>query len=252
MFPSHRCSQEALQDDEKGGLKMVQNGPNDHFCQNDLIPNRILAFARPKWTILVHFGLKRFILVHLGPPTVLWPFLTIHFELPVDFMTYMYSYWIWIHYRKRAEYCFESTVSEKRTHWASLSSAANSVSSARNSVSSLWHTNNRLRGTHWVRSPELSEPRKTHWFGVWNRTPRNRIRPVSDINKEYFSRMCIHICYKIRKCKKREVRVSNSRSMASESFTYVYVYWIRNSGSTTKERALFCSARKSGCTKLWW
>ena len=25
------------------------------------------------------------------------------------------------------------------------------------------HTNNRLKGTHWVRSPELSEPRKTHW-----------------------------------------------------------------------------------------
>ena len=29
----------------------------------------------PKWCILVHFGLKRSILVHLGPPTVLWPFL---------------------------------------------------------------------------------------------------------------------------------------------------------------------------------
>ena len=55
---------------------MAQNGPNDHFGQNDLILNWILAFARPKWTILVHFGLKRSILVHLGPPTVLWPFLT--------------------------------------------------------------------------------------------------------------------------------------------------------------------------------
>ena len=33
-----------------------QNGPNDHFGRNDLIPNRILAFARPKWTLLVHFG----------------------------------------------------------------------------------------------------------------------------------------------------------------------------------------------------
>ena len=64
--------------------------------------------------------------------------------------------------RKRAEYCFESTVSKKRTHWASLSSGANSVSPAKNSVSSFWHTNNRLRGTHWARSPELSEPRKTH------------------------------------------------------------------------------------------
>ena len=33
-----------------------QNGPNDHFGQNDLTPNRILAFARPKWTKMVHFG----------------------------------------------------------------------------------------------------------------------------------------------------------------------------------------------------
>ena len=65
--------------------------------------------------------------------------------------------------RKRAEYCFESTVSEKRTHWASLSFGANSVSSAKNSVSSRLHTNNRLKGTHWVRSPELNEPRITHW-----------------------------------------------------------------------------------------
>ena len=40
---------------------------------------------------------------------------------------------------------------------------ANSVSSAKNSVSSLRHTNHRLQGTHWVRSPELSEPEKTHW-----------------------------------------------------------------------------------------
>ena len=29
----------------------------------------------PKWSILVQFGLKRSILVHLGPPTVPWPFL---------------------------------------------------------------------------------------------------------------------------------------------------------------------------------
>ena len=33
------------------------------------------SIPRPKWSILVHFGLKRSILVHLGPPTVLWPFL---------------------------------------------------------------------------------------------------------------------------------------------------------------------------------
>ena len=48
----------------------------------------------------------------------------------------------------RAEYCFESTFSGKRTHWASLSFGANSVSSTKNSVSSLWHTNNRPTGTH--------------------------------------------------------------------------------------------------------
>ena len=48
--------------------------------------------------------------------------------------------------RKRAEYCFESTVSEKRTHRASLSFGANSVSSEKNSVSLLWHTKNRLGG----------------------------------------------------------------------------------------------------------
>ena len=76
---------------------MAQNGQNGHFGQNDLIPNRILAFARPKWTKMVHFGLKipnrilafarpkwtkmvhfglkRSILVHFGPPTVLWSLL---------------------------------------------------------------------------------------------------------------------------------------------------------------------------------
>ena len=54
------------------------NGSNDHFGQNDLIPNRILlAFARPKWTKMAHFGLERSILVHSGPPTVLWPFLNL-------------------------------------------------------------------------------------------------------------------------------------------------------------------------------
>ena len=65
-----------------------QNGPNDYFGQNDLIPNRLLAFARPKWSILVHFGLKRSILVHLGPPTVLWPFLTKESLAASDFWGY--------------------------------------------------------------------------------------------------------------------------------------------------------------------
>ena len=58
--------------------RLPKNGPNNHFGQNDLIPNRILALARPKWTEMVHFGLfwpqdslvKRPICVHLGPPTV--------------------------------------------------------------------------------------------------------------------------------------------------------------------------------------
>ena len=47
--------------------KMVQNGPNDHFGQNDLIPNWILAFARPKWTKMVHFGPFWPDEIHFGP-----------------------------------------------------------------------------------------------------------------------------------------------------------------------------------------
>ena len=46
---------------------MVQNGPNDHFGQNGLIPNWILAFARPKWTKMVHFGPFWPEEVHFGP-----------------------------------------------------------------------------------------------------------------------------------------------------------------------------------------
>ena len=46
---------------------MVQNGPNDHFGQNALIPNSILAFARPKWTKMVHFGPFWPEEVHFGP-----------------------------------------------------------------------------------------------------------------------------------------------------------------------------------------
>ena len=46
---------------------MVQNGPNDHFGQNTLIPNWILAFARPKWTKMVHFGPFWPEEVHFGP-----------------------------------------------------------------------------------------------------------------------------------------------------------------------------------------
>ena len=46
---------------------MVQIGINDHFGQNDLIPNWILAFARPKWTKMVHFGPIWPGEVHFGP-----------------------------------------------------------------------------------------------------------------------------------------------------------------------------------------
>ena len=48
---------------------MVQNGPNDHFGPNCLIPNWILnlAFARPKWTKTVHFGQFWPQEVHFGP-----------------------------------------------------------------------------------------------------------------------------------------------------------------------------------------
>ena len=45
----------------------------------------------------------------------------------------------------------------------SLSSVENSVSSAKNSASSLWHTSNRLRGTQWFLTLELSGCQKPHW-----------------------------------------------------------------------------------------
>ena len=79
--------------------------------------------------------------------------------------------------RKRAEYCFESTVSEKGTHWV------------------LRQTRWVLRKTRWVCfytqiigfsgltefAPRNSvSPEKLTEFGVWNRTLRNRIPPVSD------------------------------------------------------------------------
>ena len=44
-----------------------QNGPNDHFGRNDLIPNWILAFARPKWTKIVQNGPFWPQEVHFGP-----------------------------------------------------------------------------------------------------------------------------------------------------------------------------------------
>ena len=50
----------------------------------------------------------------------------------------------------------------------------NSVSSARNSVSSLWHTNNRLKGTHWVLSP---------W--VHKKLPQSTVKLVLPSNESY-------------------------------------------------------------------
>ena len=47
--------------------KMVQDSPNDHFGQNCLIPNRISALARPKWTKMVHLGPSWPKEVHFGP-----------------------------------------------------------------------------------------------------------------------------------------------------------------------------------------
>ena len=46
---------------------MVQNGRLDHFGQNGLISNWILAFARPKWTKMHHFGPFWPEEVHYGP-----------------------------------------------------------------------------------------------------------------------------------------------------------------------------------------
>ena len=65
-------------------------------------------------------------------------------------------------FRKRAEYCFESTVSEKRTHRASLNFGANSLSSAKNSVSSFWHTNKRAERNSLSSLAGTRESKTTH------------------------------------------------------------------------------------------
>ena len=55
-----------------GKCHFDQNGLNDHFGQNDTFrQHRILAFARLKWTKMVHFSPFWPEGVHLGPPTVL-------------------------------------------------------------------------------------------------------------------------------------------------------------------------------------
>ena len=47
--------------------KMVQNSPNDDFGQMTLFQTKIFAFARPKWTKMVHFGQFWPEEVHFGP-----------------------------------------------------------------------------------------------------------------------------------------------------------------------------------------
>ena len=47
--------------------KMAQNGQNDHFGQNGLIPNWILVLARPRWTKMVHLGPSWAKEVYFGP-----------------------------------------------------------------------------------------------------------------------------------------------------------------------------------------
>ena len=70
--------------------------------------------------------------------------------------------------RKSAEHCFESTVSEERTHWVFGQLFLWWVlRDKKNSVSSVLHTNTSPRGAHWVLSLslELGEGTKkqTHW-----------------------------------------------------------------------------------------
>ena len=98
-------------------------------------------------------------------------------HLWISFSDHLWHVFSWSSTRNRAEYCFESTVLEERTHWV------------------LRQTRWVLPETGWVHictqiigwkgltefAPRNSvSPKKLTEFGVWNRTPRNRIRPVSD------------------------------------------------------------------------
>ena len=78
--------------------------------------------------------------------------------------------------RKRAEYCFESTVSEERTHWVLRQTR---LALPKNSVSSHLHTNNRLELTEFAPRNSVSPENLTE-LCVWNSTPRNCIQPVSE------------------------------------------------------------------------
>ena len=66
---------------------MVQHGPKSR----PLIHNQTLAFVKPKWTKVHHFGLKRCVLVNLGLPTALWQLLSHMSSLPPDFLPYLLS-----------------------------------------------------------------------------------------------------------------------------------------------------------------
>ena len=123
-----------------------------------------------------------------------------------DFLSLSLSAWL----RKRAEYCFESTVSEERTHWV------------------LRQTRWVLRKTRWVCFgtqiigwEELTEfaprnsvrPKRLTEFGVWNRTPRNRI-----------ARERLYICYK--KLHMVSSVVGSAKKMViDQKSIYIYMLW---------------------------
>ena len=76
--------------------------------------------------------------------------------------------------RERAEYCFESTVSEERTHWVLRQTRwvlpkTRWVRFCTQIIG--WEELTEFRGTNSVSRKKLTE------LGVWNRTPRNHIRP---------------------------------------------------------------------------
>ena len=81
----------------------------------------------------------------------------------------------------RNTYCFESSVRRERTepHWALRQTrwVLPKTRWVRFGIQIM--TNNRLRVAHWALSPELGEGQKLTELGVWNRTLRNRMWPVS-------------------------------------------------------------------------
>ena len=76
-----------------------------------------------------------------------------------------------VFFRKRAEHCFESTVSEERTHWVSFVKTR-WVPFGTQRIG--WEELTEFSSRNSVRAKKLTE------FGVCNRTLRNLIRPVSE------------------------------------------------------------------------